>query len=118
MQEYSFPKTCRLLKSFEFREVSKGGRRHYGRLLTIHWTESPKAPSKLGITVTKKFGKSHERNLFKRRIREIFRQTSPSLFRPLNMNVRPLEGAKNAGWDAIKAELVCFFDQFSELATK
>ena len=44
---------------------------------------------KLGITVSKRHGKAHERNQFKRRVREAFRHTAPLLPDAIEINVFP-----------------------------
>lgn len=47
--------------------------------------------AKLGITVTRKFGKAHKRNRFKRVVREAFREIYLSLPQDLELNVAPLK---------------------------
>ncbi len=65
-------------------------------------------PSRLGITVTKRFGKSHERNYFKRIVREIFRTSAvPS---GLDLVVRPRLLAKEANFHDIKEEFYQLLD--------
>ena len=43
----------------------------------------------LGITVSKRYGKAHSRNRFKRVVREAFRHLAPSLPHDLEIHVVP-----------------------------
>ncbi|MCP5469404.1 MAG: ribonuclease P protein component [Chlamydiales bacterium] len=70
---FSFPKKKRLLKSYEFRDLARCGEWRKSSSVRIKVKKS--IESKLGITVSKKFGKAHERNAFKRRVREAYRQS-------------------------------------------
>ncbi|AQT77858.1 ribonuclease P protein component [Chlamydia gallinacea] len=71
----TLPKSARILKRKQFLYVSRFGSFFPGR--QVDFLVSPSRNSrccKLGITVSKKFGKAHERNYFKRIVREAFRQ--------------------------------------------
>jgi len=67
-----------------------------GKYVTIDCFRSGFSKPRLGITVTKKFGKAHERNRFKRIVREAFRLVQRQLPVNLDMNVRPRALAKEA----------------------
>ncbi|MBP9841383.1 MAG: ribonuclease P protein component [Simkaniaceae bacterium] len=100
-----FPKSSRLLKSREFRRFE--GTITTERLI-IDYRRS--LCSRLGLTVSKKFGKSHERNRFKRLVREAFRLSPP---KGIEINVRPRPTSKDVSIVEILQDL-----QYAELKSK
>ncbi len=78
----------RLRKSRDFlRVIRRGHHRQSDRLNAQILFDQRK--TRLGITVTKKFGKAHLRNRFKRLIREIFRTTFNELPKGIWVHIRP-----------------------------
>jgi ribonuclease P protein component len=69
-----FPKTQRILKRSEFRRVYDAGRKVHGRLFTAFMVDSDAGALRIGLTVTRKVGASHERNRCRRLLREAFRK--------------------------------------------
>jgi ribonuclease P protein component len=73
----TFGKDKRLLRSHEFSRLFKVGRRLSLPSITLvyHFFEnrSKSKPACLGLSISRKVGKAHDRNLLKRRLREIFR---------------------------------------------
>lgn len=85
-----FSKESRLVKRRDFEKVSRSGSRKAGKWVFVDLLPcSPNKKSRLGITVTKKFGKSHDRNRFKRVVREAFRLISSEALSPFDLIVRP-----------------------------
>jgi ribonuclease P protein component len=83
------PKAARLLKRRQFEMIGRTNERRMGQRLMIERLSVPGSETKLGVTVTKKYGKAHDRNRFKRCVREAFRKARPHLPQGLWINVRP-----------------------------
>lgn len=101
---HTFPKTCRLLKSKEFQRVGRHGSFISGKLLNIRMLKSSNL--KIGLTVSKKFGKAHQRNRFKRLVREVFRLSKLELGSNIHICVYPKKEAQSATFDTLKNEFI------------
>lgn len=87
-----YRKASRLLHRRDFERLMRQGRRRAGQWLQIEYREigGDLPPcAKLGITVTKKYGKAHDRNRFKRLVRESFRALPQSWTKAYEIVVRP-----------------------------
>ena len=67
--------------------------------------------SRLGITVTKRYGQSVQRNRFKRLVREAFRLSYSRLSPAIDIVVRPRTYALKASMRDIQKELLHFIEQ-------
>ncbi len=84
-----FPKSARLLKSFQYQHLHRNSARLFGQTLIVQFQKGHCCSTRLGLTVSKKFGKAHERNRFKRIIREAFRELYTTLPPYFDINVSP-----------------------------
>lgn len=89
MKGGKFPKSARLLTSSQYKFMQRNSSRLFGEFIAVDVRQGRSTPAKLGITVSKKFGKAHDRNRFKRVVREAFRELHPRLPQDLEINVTP-----------------------------
>lgn len=97
-----FPKSSRLLSRSDFNRVIHRGHKVSGNILLVDYRKC-NGPARLGLTVSKKFGKAHDRNRFKRLVREAFR-TLP-VNSGVEINVRPKMAGLIYTLSLIKEEL-------------
>ena len=106
--KYSLSRFQKLLGKREFSTVYREGNRWSGNSFTLFYLTTLSARVKLGITIGRKWGKAHERNRFKRVVREGFRIVYPSLPDGLILNVHPKEGYQELTSSAVQVELKRF----------
>lgn len=103
---FCFQRESRLLSSRQFRIVDRHGKEKIGRFMRIQVREVFRPDRKLGITVSRRFGKAVARNRFKRLVREGFRHAQHQLPDHIQINIRPLVGAQRATMQMIQQELI------------
>ncbi len=103
-----FPKSRRLLNRRDFRSVVTKGRRFIAKNIIIDYRFKNQPLSRLGIAASKRFGKSHQRNRFKRITREAFRNSITRFPPGLDIIVRPRKKALEASSCQIQEEMLSF----------
>lgn len=84
-----FPKKARIRKQHEYQLFRKLAKRYLGLVTILEYRKGRFPYPRLGITVSKKYGRAHARNRFKRLIREAFRLIRPSLPAYLEIHALP-----------------------------
>ena len=103
-----FPKRSRLIRPAEFDRVKQNGTRRGGEHLAVWALANGLTHPRLGLAVSRKVGKSHDRNRFKRRVRELFRQH----LLPTETGVDYLVVARNG---ALELDFSALSDQLSRV---
>ncbi|MES2121700.1 MAG: ribonuclease P protein component [Chlamydiota bacterium] len=97
-----------MLSRGQFVHLQKRGFRLFSEFLAFNYRRGNTRQPKLGITVSRKFGKAHERNRFKRVLREAFRQLYPRLPEDLEINISPRNPHIELSKQAMLRELLQF----------
>lgn len=84
-----FSRFQRLLSRKDFCGTYQDGKRHVGEKILAHYRLGKETHPRLGITISRKWGKAHKRNRFKRVVREAYRQIYPELPNHLELNIHP-----------------------------
>lgn len=100
--DYRFLAHHHLRKGHEFQQVYKHGFRQHSASLSLCILENGLTHSRLGLSVSRRYGRAHQRNLFKRRLREIFRHHTPSLSLPVDIIIIPGKEAAAADFKALQ----------------
>ncbi len=110
----SFPKSRRLRKREEYKFFLKTSQRKFGKYISLDFRND--SVGKLGITAPRKFGKSHERNRFKRIVREAFR--TGAFAHNISLHIYPRKKAKEATMQDIQKEMKDLIHYVTQLPSK
>lgn len=100
-----FPRTRRLTRGAEIREVMRRGKRSGTSYLDVFDFASPLSHPRVGIVVPRYGHGTVERNLLKRRLREIARRDLLPVLERRRLNIDIILRAKRQAYEALHAEL-------------
>lgn len=109
-QEFSYPKSLRLRTRRDYQLMANHVKKFTGKWILADMKMTKKPCSRLGITVTKRFGHAVQRNRFKRIVREAFRLTIRKFNFSCDLVIRPRTYALKAYKDDIQKELISFLE--------
>lgn len=95
----------RLTKNFEFINVYRAGKRWSCAYFTMYVKKNNLERTRLGVSISKKVGKSVVRNKLKRRIKEIFRQFMENIKKGYDIVISVKPEMTDAEYDRIKKEI-------------
>lgn len=103
-----FPPASRLRRRSEFTGVFDGGVKKHGRLMSVFVLSRVDGIPRIGIAASKKLGGAVDRNLAKRRMREVFRLgATPS---GLDIVVIPRRELLVAPFESVQREFASLVD--------
>lgn len=109
--DYRYPKSLRLTKRYQYRRVAAKSTRHVGRWLVIDVRRNDQSCSRLGMVVSRKYGKSHQRNRLKRLVREAFRLCRGQLLSGYDLVVKPRSACLEVALSDLIKEFVCLLER-------
>lgn len=116
--DHKFPPSNRLKRARQFAKVTKEKNRIRGRYIIVDYLIQENSTLKLGIVASKKFGKSNERNRFKRIARESFRLNKKFLNPHLWIIIRPRPLAKCITMKDLQSELISLLQELKSTTCK
>jgi ribonuclease P protein component len=100
-----FPKSARLSRVGEFAELKRSGRSFHGKLMVLSvLSAGGEAAARIGFVTSRRVGGAVERNLVRRRLREIVRAARPQLKSGLWLALIARQAAARASFQALRDE--------------
>ncbi|MCR4430274.1 MAG: ribonuclease P protein component [Tepidanaerobacteraceae bacterium] len=95
----------RLTKNFEFKNVYRAGRRFSCPYFNIYIKKNNLEATRLGVSISRKIGKSVVRNRIKRRIKEAFRRNMNSIKKGFDIVISVKKEMIQLDYESIKREM-------------
>lgn len=109
----TLPKSARLLKRQEYKQVVSEKNRFIGQNLVIDYRVGFASSPKIGITTSRSFGKAVQRNRFKRLVREAFRLNQHQIFPSVEMAILPKKGVTSYTLSEITSDFLTFSQKWT-----
>jgi ribonuclease P protein component len=103
-----FTKSDRILKRETFRRTYDGGRKYQAKYFTAFVISNQQESSRLGVTVTRKTGKSVDRNRSRRLVREVFRKNKWRVPLGVDIVINVKNALISAGYDDLESDFIEF----------
>jgi ribonuclease P protein component len=106
-----FPKTDRILKRDDFRRVYDAGQKVQASYFTAFVLANSVDQPRIGITVTRKIGRSVERNRARRLVREAFRRNKWLAPAGVDIVINVKSALVDAAYKDLEADFVGFLER-------
>ena len=113
-----FPKAFRLRKRREFLAVQRSRYRYTTQHFIVYARHRGERDTRIGITVSKKVGKAHQRNRVKRLVREAFRLNRCRLPKGLDVVLVAKKGTSSACYTDVESQLMRAVTELKSRATR
>lgn len=111
--DFSFTKADRILKRNEYIQIAKSGRKLQNEYFIAYYAPGRFDRTRLGVTVTRKFGRAVQRNRIKRFIREYFRLNRHLISGEWDINIIAKKEAADLSSEEIFESLQSIFKRIS-----
>lgn len=111
-------RSFRLRKNDEFQRVYRRGMPAYNRDFKIIGFRNHLEHNRFGYSLSKKYGKAHERNRTKRRLREIVRAHQNSFPKSFDYVILPKQTTKSLSFQQLEQSLLHCLMQWKKRTTK
>lgn len=118
---FTFKKSERVCLNRDFQKIMKYGKRNEDEYMIIyafervHHSTPEKNGKRLGIIVSRKLAKAHDRNKLKRRLREIFRLNKQKLKNGFDFLFIPKKNSLNLSYWDLERQVLGLFESLSVL---
>ena len=99
MERFSYRPCDRLKSRSDYLACKNGRNRFYSHNVIISFIPNSLGHARLGCSVTKNKGKSFQRNLFKRRLKEAFRQNLQLRELSFDIHIIPQKSTQEYTWN-------------------
>jgi len=102
-------KKFRLRKNEDFKNVYKDGKNYWNRNLVLYKKKNGLDYSRIGFSITKKFGNSVERNRAKRRLKEVCRLNFYNIKDGYDIIIIPKKNIVDINYKELKSAMLHIF---------
>jgi ribonuclease P protein component len=117
LQNQSFPKSARILRSSDFRFIYDTGKRYScAHFAAFYLRQEEIGSARVGFTTPRALGRANVRNLVKRRFREAVRLHLAELSPKWSVVINPRRSSLELPFPALEKEIVKLFGHLSRLS--